>query len=94
MNCLHLAFVAGDERIANLMLNYYHPSGHQINNLPDDALIKNEIITNNIKKLGEINIAEYINIQQITKYAQGALSIATGIFNFFVSLIVSRTLSS
>lgn len=73
----------------NNFQGYYNTIMDKINNLPDDALIKNEIITNNIKKLGEINIAEYINIQQITKYAQGALSIATGIFNFFVSLIVS-----
>ena len=73
----------------NNFQGYYNTIMEKINNMPDDALIKNEVITNNIKKLGEINIAEYINIGQITKYAQGALSVATGIFNFFVSLIVS-----
>ena len=73
----------------NNFQGYYTTIVEKINNLPDDALIKNEAITNNIKKIGEINITEYINIEKITKYAQGALSIATGIFNFFVSLIVS-----
>mgnify|MGYP000040077122 FL=1 len=73
----------------NNFQGYYTTIVEKINNLPDDALIKNEAITNNIKKIEEINITEYINIEKITKYAQGALSIATGIFNFFVSLIVS-----
>ncbi|MBQ7928416.1 MAG: AI-2E family transporter [Methanobrevibacter sp.] len=44
---------------------------------------------NFINQLGTIEFSEYINIEKITKYAQGALSIATGIFNFFVSVIVS-----
>lgn len=73
----------------NNFQGYYNTVMEKINNLPDDALIKNEFITNSIEKIGEINIADYINMEKITKYAQGALSIATGIFNFFVSLIVS-----
>ena len=77
----------------NNFQGYYNTVMEKINNLPDDALIKNEFITNSIKKIGEINIADYINMEKITKYAQGALSIATGIFNFFVSLIRSFPLS-
>lgn len=73
----------------NNFQGYYNTVMEKINNLPDDALIKNEFITNSIKRIGEINIADYINMEKISKYAQGALSIATGIFNFFVSLIVS-----
>ncbi len=69
--------------------NYYNIIMEKFNELPDDAIIKNEIITNNISKLGELNISEYINMEKITQYAQGAISLATGIFNFFVSIIVS-----
>lgn len=69
--------------------NYYNIIMEKINELPDDAIIKNEIITNNISKIGELNISEYINIEKITQYAQGAISLATGIFNFFVAIIVS-----
>ena len=68
---------------------YYTIIVEKINSLPDDAIIKNETFISNIQKIGEINISEYINMEKITKYAQGALSIAAGVFNFFVSIIVS-----
>ena len=68
---------------------YYDIVIEKINNLPNDSILKSEVVVNNVKKIGEIDISQYINMEKITKYAQGALSIATGIFNFFVSLIVS-----
>ena len=73
----------------NNFQGYYTIITNKINELPDDSFIKNETFTNAIKNIGEINIAEHVNMEKITKYAQGAISIATGIFNFFVSLIVS-----
>lgn len=69
--------------------NYYISIMNSINNMPDDAVVKKEIIITNIQKIGNINMGEYINIEKLSKYAQGALNIATGIFNFFVSIIVS-----
>ena len=60
-----------------------------INNLPDDAILKNETVTNAINQIGQIDISKYINVEKLTEYAQGAISIATGIFNIFVSIIVS-----
>jgi len=69
--------------------NYYASINETISNLPEDSFFKNETVVENVKKIGEINISDYINIEKITKYAQGALSVFTGIFNLFVSIIVS-----
>lgn len=73
----------------NHFQDYYNIISTKITELPDDSILKSEIITNTISQVGKINITDYINIEKLTKYAQGALSIATGIFNFFVSIIVS-----
>ena len=69
--------------------NYYASINEKITNLPEDSFFKNEAVVENVKKIGEINISDYINIEKLTKYAQGALSVFTGIFNLFVSIIVS-----
>lgn len=69
--------------------DYYNIVTNQINNLADDSFLKSEPVTNLVNQIGQIDIGEYVNVQKITEYAQGALSIAAGIFNFFVSIIVS-----
>lgn len=73
----------------NHFQEYYNIVVTKINELPDDSVLKSEAFTENISKIGKINIAEYVNIENLSQYAQGALSIATGIFDFFVSVIVS-----
>lgn len=73
----------------NHFQDYYNIISNEINSLPEDSVLKSETVVNAVSKMGEINLAEYINIEKLTQYAQGALSIAAGIFNFFVSIIVS-----
>ncbi len=68
---------------------YYNTISTEINNLPEDSFLKSEPVTNVVNQIGQIDVAEYVNIEKITQYAQGALSIAAGIFSFFVSIIVS-----
>lgn len=74
---------------ANHFQEYYNFVIGKINNLEDNSIFKSEIFVNFVNQLGTIELSQYINIEKITEYAQGALNIATGIFNFFVSVIVS-----
>ena len=73
----------------NHFQDYYHIITNEINNLPDDSVFKSETVTNLVGQVGNIDLSKYFNIEKLTQYAQGALSFATGIFNFFVSVIVS-----
>lgn len=73
----------------NHFQDYYNIVSKEILNLPSDSILKSEFVTNVLTQVGNVNITDYINIEKLTQYAQGALSIATGIFNFFVSIIVS-----
>jgi predicted PurR-regulated permease PerM len=76
----------------NHFQDYYHIITTEISNLPDDSILKSEAVTNAVTQMGAIDLSEYLNAQKLTEYAQGALSVATGIFNFFVSIIVSAYL--
>lgn len=73
----------------NHFQEYYTIIANKTNNLPDDSILKSEAVTNSVSKIGKMNISEHINIEKIAEYAQSAISIFTGIFNFFVSIIVS-----
>lgn len=73
----------------NHFQDYYNIVMKQINELPDNSVFKSDLVTSIVKQIGSTDISTYVNIERITEYAQGALSIATGIFNFFVSIIVS-----
>ena len=73
----------------NHFQDYYNIVIEKLNELPDDSILKSEAVTDAVSQIGQIDISEYINVEKITEYAQGALSIATGIFNIFVSIIVS-----
>lgn len=76
----------------NHFQDYYNIISNKISELPDDSVFKSEAITNAVNQLGATDVTQYINMEKITQYAQGALSVAAGIFNFFVSIIVSAYL--
>ena len=73
----------------NHFQDYYNIISSRINELPEDSVLKSEIVINAVNQIGRTNITDYVNIEKITEYAQGAISIASGIFNFFVAIIVS-----
>ena len=75
--------------LVNNFQGYYNTISESINNLSDDSILKSEPVTNIVNQMGQINVTEYVNLEKLTQYAQGALSIAAGVFNFFVSIIVS-----
>ncbi len=76
----------------NHFQEYYNIITDKINNLPDDSFLRSEAVTNAVSQLGKVNLSDYLNVEKLTEYAQGALSVAAGIFNFFVSIIVSAYL--
>ena len=75
--------------LANNFGNYYQTAITKINELPEDSFWKTEVITRIIKELENIDIKSIINVEVLTQYAQGALNLATKIFDIFVAVIVS-----
>lgn len=75
--------------LANNLVGYYNNTMENLDNIPEDSILRKIDMGKIAENLSNIKIEEYINLETITQYAKGALGIATGVFDFFVSLIVS-----
>lgn len=69
--------------------DYYNAAISKYNSLPSDSLLKQDSIEEMINNLKNINIKDYINVDKVSTYAKGALNAVTGIFDVFVTLVVS-----
>ena len=76
----------------NHFQEYYNIITDKINDLPEDSFLRSETVTSAVGQIGNVDLSDYLNVEKLTQYAQGALSVAAGIFNFFVSIIVSAYL--
>lgn len=96
---LALTFVVPNivKSIADFVANfgdYYNSTLERIQNLPEDSIWKSDAIMGIVQNLSQIDLKEYLNIEKIMQYVQGAISAVSGIFNIFVSFIVSVYLLS
>lgn len=89
MRFLVPAIISSMQDFVNNFQSYYEIIKEKINGLPQDSFLKSQNAMNVINSLNNFKIEDYINITKITQYAQSILSFASGIFNIFVSLIVS-----
>ena len=69
--------------------NYFNITIQNINELPDDSIFKSEAVLKFANDFKNIDLKQFINIEKLFQYAQGAINFASGIFNFFVAVIVS-----
>lgn len=79
--------------LVNNFQGYWNSAVNRINELPEDSILKSEKVTEIIKAIGEnlqnIDLTQYINPEKITGYVKSALSVASGIFDVFVAIVVS-----
>ena len=68
---------------------YYETIMNKYSELPEDSVIKNNIIDEVTKMIQNINIRQYFEINKIIEYLMGALNAVTSIFEVFVAIIVS-----
>lgn len=69
--------------------NYYNSLNTSIENLPEDSLLKNEIVLDIIDSIRNIDLKQYFNMNKLAEYAKGVINVAGGILSFFVAIIVS-----
>lgn len=68
---------------------YYKGISNTLNNLPEDSFwvkINAKEIINNISK---IDFAKYLSMENITGYIKGVISLASGVFDVFVTIVIS-----
>ena len=75
--------------LAGNLPGYYDSVIEYVNNLPEDSIVNEEIIQNAINKLKQIDITQFFNADNIAMYLQKVVGIANGIFDAFVTIVVS-----
>ena len=72
---------------------YWNSAIDRLNALPEDSFLKSQLVTDAVKSLGDaiqsIDFMQYINPEKITTYVKSVLGVATGIFDVFVTIVVS-----
>jgi len=75
--------------LTNNFQSYYNMVINEINSLPEDSFWKTEVISNIMNALKNFDLKQFINIEAISQYAQGAISLVNGVIDTFVAIIVS-----
>lgn len=69
--------------------DYYKIAIDKIGEQPENSILRKIDIQKVQEAISNINIEQYFSIDKILDYAKGAIGIATGIFDVFVSIVVS-----
>lgn len=69
--------------------DYYKIAIEKIEELPEGSILKKIDAQKVVDAISKIDIEQYINFNKIMEYAKGAIGLATGVFDVFVSIIVS-----
>lgn len=73
----------------NNFQGYYNLTMQNIDSLPEDSFLRNEIVLDIINNVKSIDLKQFINMDRLAQYAKGAIDFASKIFDFFVAIIVS-----
>lgn len=79
--------------LVNNFQGYWNTAIERLNALPEESILKSKQVEDAIKSIGEaiqnIDLKQYINTERITGYVKSVLGVASGIFDVFVSIVVS-----
>ncbi len=75
--------------LINNIQNYYEIAIHKYNDLPEDNILKSDIVKEVIQGVQNLDIKQYFQLDKIVAYVISAIDAATGIFDIFVAVIVS-----
>lgn len=75
--------------LVNNIQGYFEIAIGNYNNLPEDSILKGEIVQDTINSIQNINIKQYFQLDRLVTYAISALNIVTSLFDIFVSIVVS-----
>lgn len=75
--------------LINHLPGYYNSIINTINNLPEDSFWNQINAQDMIAKIAQIDLEKYLSLENITGYIKGVISVASGIFDVFVTIIIS-----
>lgn len=75
--------------LINNLPGYYRTITNGLNNLPKDSFILKLNLQETVNKISKIDFEKYLSMESITGYIKGVISVASGVFDVFVTLIIS-----
>ncbi len=75
--------------LINNIQHYYEMAIANYNELPEDNILKSDIVNDAIKNVQNLDIKQYFQLEKILAYVMSAIDAVTGIFDIFVAVIVS-----
>ena len=79
--------------LVNNFQEYWNTAIARLNALPEDSILKSDKVKEVIKMVGDsiqdIDLKQYINPEKITGYVKSVVGVASGIFDTFVTIVVS-----
>lgn len=75
--------------LINNIQNYYEIAINNYNNLPDDNILKGDIVNDMIQNIQNLDIKQYFQLEKILAYVLSAIDAITGVFSLLVAVIVS-----
>lgn len=91
INCI---FPVLKESVVELVSNipgYYETLVNKYEELPEDSVLKSDVIKDKMTELSNIDMKQFLSInnEKIIEYVKNIINIFSGIFDVFVSIIVS-----
>ena len=80
------------ESVSDLISNaqqYYETAIQKYNEIPEDSILKTEILNDSIQNIKNIDIKQYFKLDNILNYIISALNAVTSLLEVFVAIIVS-----
>lgn len=75
--------------LINNIQNYYEIAIKNYNNLPNDNILKSDIVNDAIQNVQNLDIKQYFQLEKLLEYVLNAIDAVTSIFDIFVAVIVS-----
>ena len=75
--------------LVNNFQGYYNITVNNFEALPEDSILKSDVVKDLVNSIKNIDLKQFVNIDNLAGYAKGAMNIASKIFDFFVAIIVS-----
>ena len=91
INCIFPVLKDSIMELVSNVPGYYDTLVSKYNDLPEDSILKSEIIKDKMTELTSIDVKQFLNINndKIIEYIKNIIDIFSGIFDVFVSIVVS-----
>ena len=77
------------ESLAKNIPSYYNRAIQFVEEIPENSIVSRETVKNAISQIEGIDITQIFTLDNITMYIEKAMGIASGVFNIFVTIIIS-----